>query len=402
MSAPTGTPAPTIVPVVTVLPLVTPLAAGGSPFFDSWSPDSAWIAFWWVEYGGEELPGSLAFVRVDSGEICSHPEVTTEGVGTGNVHWQDDGLVQVVPYPPEKTYSGSPCETFVQSQPPAPSQPVGEISPNGRYLAATITELGPGLYPMTTTITDLSSNQMIASISWEFAPNDAVGGGPQWLNNQVYLIGPALNQGFLYYSIPDGAVRKVVTDLLGLDEEFVAQYRSIFSQVDPVSGAFHLLLKWEGGPTPLPLLLYHGELGEIETLPFYSAWPFNSPEIPGFSPDGGWLLLGDPVGEEPYLDNIGEDSWIRPVEPPGSEAVQLPQGLFLGALSDEAPLFAVMNPNQSAVNILGYPGLEIISRWRTPGYDFLVIAGWSPNGSRLAVMGHQLQSNEVVLFVIEP
>ena len=398
---PTNNPAPTQVPIATITPLVTYLSVNGSPFFDSWSPDSQWIAFWLVEYGGDELPGSLAFVRVASGDVCLHPNIITEGVGTGQVQWQNDGSVQVVINPSDKTFTGAPCGDFVESGPLLES--AGKISPDGRYLAASVTgEFAPGGYPITTTITDLSSDQIIASVSWEFAMSDAVGGGPQWLNSQIYLIGPALNQGFLYFSLPDGVVRKVVTDLLHLDNAYVQLYRSIFSQVDPATGEFHLLLKWEGGPPPLPLLLYHSELDEVETLPFYSPWPFVQPGVPGFSPEGGWLLLGDPVEGEPFLENVGGDYWIRPMDSPGSVPIQLPEGMFLGALSPGAQQFAVLEQGHAAVNILEFPGNNVSSRWAATGYKPLVLAGWSPDGRHLAIIGFLSESNQSALFVLEP
>ncbi|GAB4577972.1 MAG: hypothetical protein Fur0022_07040 [Anaerolineales bacterium] len=344
------------------------------------------------------MPGSLAFVEVDSGKICLHPEVFTEEVGYGNVHWEANELARVVTFPSDQTFIGTPCETFIPAD-PLP-QPTGEPSPDGQYLASTISGLQGPLFTYTTTVTELSTGQVITTIPWTFSPNDAQGGGPQWLNNQIYLIGPAINQGFLYLDVTDSKVRKVVTDLLGLDTEYVEQYRSIFSQVDPITGAYHLLLKWEGGPTPLPMLLYHSESNQLETLPFYSAWPFNSPGEPGFSLDGQWLLLGDPVGDEPFLEKIGGDYWLRPVDPPDSEAMQLSEETFPAGLSIEGQKIAFSDGK--TLDILGFPSGEFLSRWKALNYDFQIhTLKWAPNGRYLVISGSN-ESNQTVLFVLEP
>jgi len=253
-----------------------------------------------------------------------------------------------------------------------------------------------------TTITDLTTGQIIATVSYDSSYADAWRGGPQWLNNEAYLIPPAIDEGILYVSLPDGKVGNLVTDFLGLDPAYVLQYRSVFSQVDPATGAYHLLLKWEGGPTPLPLLLYHSELDEIETLPFYGAWGIYS-GIPGIFPDGEWLLLSDPVGDEPSLEKSG-GVWLRPVDPPGSEAIQLYEGKMSPAdngLSLVSQRMAFVN-NGKVVYLLSFPDGVFLSRWSARGYDSLQPAAWSPDGSRLAAWGLNDASGQTALFVVEP
>ena len=399
-TSPPGTPTKTPVPQYILTPLVQPSGPQSKLRFDSWSPDGQWFAYWTGEGYGESddvLPASLAFFEVISGESCLHEEVIGQNLWDGRVHWQEDGRAIVVPNPGGDTLSGIPCENFAPSEPL--QQSTGEFSPDGHYRADHVTEAAEGGFVhIDTTITDLTTSRVITSLSWDFAPASARREGPGWVNNDLYVIGPAVGRGVLYVSVPDGAVGNVLTALLDLEP--TEDIWSIFTHPNPATGDYHLLLQWEGGPTRLPLLLYHSEFDrledQVEELPFYKARPFDltGEGFFGFSPDGQWLLLGEPAPQG------GAGYWLRRIHPAKSEAVRF--GQAMGNFQGVSPLGQLAAfYNERFLQIVSFPDGDLLSKWETPGYQLNGVM-WSPDGKRLIAYGLPLESDPDGLFVIEP
>jgi hypothetical protein len=88
------------------------------------------------------------------------------------------------------------------------------------------------------------------------------------------------------------------------------------------------------------------------------------------------------MGEECPPEAIGEDYWLRPVDPPGSEAHMM-------AFYD-----------RRAIHVVSLPGGALLSRWVAGGYVLMPV-GWSPDGRRLAAIGLPLAGSRDALFVIE-
>jgi hypothetical protein len=189
-----------------------------------------------------------------------------------------------------------------------------------------------------------------------------------------------------------------LTDLLELDAEYLDNTWSVFTHPEPAAGEvgeYHLLLQWESGLSRLPLLLYHSELDQVEELPFYHAQPF-ALAIPGgfygFSPDGQWVLLGEPAPEG------GAGYWLRPVDPVGTLAARF--GQALGTFQDLSPqAHQAVFYNQRFLQIVSFPAGELLSKWETPGY-YLNGVSWSPDGTRLAAWGQNLESGTDGLFFL--
>ena len=385
---PSATPRPTEtqLPVRVIEPRVT------SPRlrFDSWSPDSRWIAYWSAE--AEDLPAQLAFINVQSREICQHDSILTEDIWSGYVSWGENDNVIAVLDLSGSALQGMPCEQFSSTEPVTISHTETSISPDGRYLAeTTISGWEEQLIHKVTTITEISTKQITATINWDGSPHVWAESG--WLNNKLFLIGLDIHRGPLYVSVPDGRAGNVVSDLLGLDIQEVGYVSHVGRHTNTATEEYHLLLTMWNEPPGSPLLLYHSELDLIEELPFYQ-----SRIVAGsnFSPDGKWLFLSYPSSKE---SNETEDFWIRAVDPPESPAVQLAEGMGFMGFSQEAQ--KIIFDKNTFVHILNFPSGETIKRVAGEGYDLSGV-WWSPDGTWLAIQGVPFSSKPEALFVIEP
>lgn len=389
-----ATPVPT---TQQALHVIEPLVVAERLRFDSWSPDSEWIAYW-SSNGGEQA--YLSFVKPASTEFCPHQEVSSTTFWEGQVRWQEDGSVLVVL--PGGALSGIPCDSFT----PLPDTSVSDekvvLSPDGRYQAATATQTEGQVLHHSTTITDTVTNQMVVTIPWDSSVQ-IVQSESKWLNDDLYLLGQTLNQGVLYISAQNGRTGTALTDLFELDESYTRNLWWVFSSTNPEMDTYHILLQEWAGPQRSPLLLYHSELDQVEALPFYRTGPFNASDAASyaFSSDGGSLLLvGAPTGGEPPSSTIGEDLWLRPVDPAGSRTVKLAEGLAMGELSNEAQKLALFD--RRFIYIFGFPGSEVLSQWRAEGF-MLEPVGWSPNGIWLAARGFsQGNVDREALFFFTP
>ncbi len=170
------------------------------------------------------------------------------------------------------------------------------------------------------------------------------------------------------------------------------------------SGNLHLLLE-DVRQDGTPLLLYHAESGDVETLPFADVWHIQERGTlhDGFTPDGGWLTLRTPFGTA----FGGDVSWLRAVDGQRADVFAAPHGAGVSA-GDGAGRVAV---NRAAdweqVDVLSLPGGEVLQSWRFEGYS-LTVEAWSPDGRTLVLSGNrravwpdELESGPQALFLAD-
>jgi hypothetical protein len=415
----TATPTPTDAPVPQLAfqtLAVAPIDRG--LLFDSWSPDGQWVAYWLVDSeAGAEHP---VFVNATDSRRCEHKEVIGEG-WDGRVTWQEDGKVTVVVNQEGKAMSGSVCGTFApgENHTLPDRHTTVDISPDGRYRAETrlVRSEGEGGQYKSLTITDVATGQTIFALSYLTSIYYS-SAGQGWLNEELYLVGVAIDQGVLYVSVPDGRIGHVLPDFFGLDasdEEYVSR---LDLRTDPAAGVYHILIQiYQSSPTS-PLLLYHGELDQVEQLAFYFAWPwYNSSS---FTPDGQWLLLGNPV--EAGTPGPDADYWLRLVDPPGSAAIHVVHETKFEGVSDQARAMAeiwadaalgqwafcgLSRPAQQVafcrdnwVRIFALPEGTLLAQPSAAPYDVTAV-WWSPDGSWLVAGGFDQKAGKQALFLIE-
>lgn len=150
----------------------------------------------------------------------------------------------------------------------------------------------------------------------------------------------------------------------------------------------------------MPCLLYHSELDLLEKIPQKSAWPHGlslDGTGSGFSPDGRWLLLGNPL--ELGGNQGGRVYWLRSVDPPGSEAIKIAQGVDFGGLSIESKKMAFFNHNK--LQSISFPDGSVQSSWDFQDYQINLIS-WAPNGESLVAMGLPPPTKPEAFFLIKP
>lgn len=386
---PTNTPQPTNTQVP--IQIVEPFVTAPRLRFDSWSQDSQWIAYWFSD--SDDASVNLAFADVRSGEICQHKEISADGIESGNVLWLENGNAIVFQDPRGDALSGVPCGAFSAAENTTILEREDkQDSPDGRYRADTIISgWEEELIHNVTTITELSTKEIVATVKWDGSPHVWAESG--WLNNELYLVGLDIYRGALYLSMPDGKDGNLVSDLLGLNVQEIGYISRVGRYTDAAKGEYHLLIE-RSKETPLPLLLYHSELDLIEELPFYRSWIHHGLT---FSSDGKWLFLFYPSAQQNEIDDL----WIRSVDPPRNAALQLSgdNGFAGFDLSSETYQMAIVGSDY--VHILNFPDGEIINQWGASGYDISSV-WWSPDGNRLAMQGFPVGSKPEAIFVIEP
>jgi hypothetical protein len=368
----TSIPAVTSVATEPLHLITEPLATATRLRFDTWSPDGRWMAYWQGE--SEDLPAHLVFIDTHSGKVCRHEELTS-GFWDGYAIWQDDGRVLAMLNRNKDVFRGTPCGVFDPVRDYALPEEGGDVSSDGRYRADTVARTEEQLIHNVTTITELRTGKTVAHVAWD-ASVHALQSGPRWLNDELYLLGQTLNQGVLYIEPPYGRTGDVLTDLFGLGAQYDKSIWHVFSYTDPVAGTYHILLQWDGGPVRSPILLYHSELKKVEELAFYEVHPFSATDhepLDFFSPEGKWLLVSDPLNEEHPPNAIGEDYWLQPVDPPGSEAVKIATGLAAGKTSWAAQKMAFYD--RQAIYIFNLPDGELLGRWAASRFTLIPAAG---------------------------
>ncbi len=391
---PTFTPKPTQIPLIPLEPFVT------APVLrlNSWSPDSQWLAYWQSEEDFE-ISATLTFANILTGEICEHAEVPGKIANSGYLRWQEDGSVVAFLTEDEKAVGGQPCETFVELEDFSPPEWGVDFSPDGRYRAQyTILSWGEGGFMHSqTTITDFTTGEIVVSLEWDTGVNFAQRAGPSWLNNELFLIGKGYDQGWMYASMSEKRIGNVFPDLLGLDVQLEDQVETLISQADASTGEYHLMAI--GGLMP-SILLYHSELDLVEEISFKGIAFFTMhASSMGISPDGKWMLLTDPIGAQPSSGQVGQDVWLRLLDPPGSEAIPFPKHLAGNLLSPDSQKMALFGTG--SILIMSFPEAQRLSRWGTTSY-YLDFGTWSPDNEWLAVSASHLDSGKSVIYVFRP
>ncbi len=394
VATPTGVTATIIAPPPTEIQTshtIEPLVTEPRLRFDSWSPDSQWIAYWIAD--GENTPSRLAFVNVQSGKVCRHNDVFADALESGRVLWAESGNVIAVQDQNGSALEGAPCSVFSPTTSIPISRTDSSMSPNGDYRADTTYNGGEGeLQHYITTITEISTEQIVATVKWDASPHAWAESG--WLNDELYLIGLDVKQGGLYITLPDGKIGNVVSDLLGLDIQDVGYISHLGRHIDAINGEYHLLIE-----RPIkqsigqPLLLYHSELDQVEELQFYRSWIVNGSNI---STDGKWLFLSYPSSKQ--SDEI-TDFWIRAVDPSDSPASKLADEIGFAGFSDTA--HKIIFTDDKYVYILNFPDGKTLGLWRSPGY-YIDRVWWSPDGKHVAMQGFPVGSEPEAIFVITP
>ena len=393
----TQTPLQTQTPPPNLEPFVTAPALR----FDSWSPKSQWIAYWTGE-AHEETPASLAFFNVLTSETCSPAGVLADDLTSGRVLCQQENRVIVVLNDEGLAMKGAPCELFKPTENVIHPDTSITFSLDGHYRAEKTYSPEGQLVAYTVTITDITTGQPVVTFSWE-ASIYLSASEPGWLNHELYLIGQTYQDGIVYLSLPDGQSHDLFTDLMGLTSFDNETVWLVFYTTNPITGVYHILLQWQGAPTYenwSPLLLYHSELAQVEELSFYGVRSFGGYGSWGLSPDGQWLIVGNPVEDGDPANDTGEDYWLRAVDPPGSEAVQFSGRGGLGELSSNGQMMAFVRA-ASVIDILSFPDGQFLSQWHTVGYH-LDRMWWSHDGTHLVVQGFPDASDQEALFLIQP
>lgn len=377
-------------------PFLKPSVTGSRLIFESWSPDSQWVAYWYgdQEYVSQDHPAHLAFLDVRSGRICKHQELNIISL-SGYLTWLEDERFIAVEGPGGKVFEGVPCEELSPVENYEVSkEDTGQISPDGRYRAEMETMFSEGeRQENVTTIKEIATDQIVFTVEW-------IGGAPYaradsgWLTNELYIIGLDVTQGVIYFSTSTMATGNVVSNLLGLNPQEVRGIQDVSHHVDAASGEYHLLIEfWSRPPSaPTPLLLYHSETDSVETIPFYTTWGINGTP---FTDEGRWLLLSYPTSETYDY----RDFWIRAVDPAGSTSRLLESEYELGGFSAAAQ--KIIFAGGFWVKVLDFPGGEMVAFFDLSGYELNRIK-WSPDGTRIMVQGSPFDSRPEAIFILNP
>lgn len=410
-SMPTASPTPTAAPKPTATPapplatpagaLVQPVATAAAIRVDGWSPDGGWLGYWLSaeipQFFYPFPPGVLHFLNVHTGQTCSYSEYVARN-HDDRLIWQADDLVQIVLPSSRLAYRGKPCQGFV-SVPccPETSRSNFAVSPKGAYRASTTVSDEPdGTFSAETKIADIAAGKVKNTIAWKHRGGlGELGLGGQWLTEELFLIHETSDQGPLLITVGKNIVRVApellkVSPVLNQGQDNFVILRAAGAVVQGTD-SFHLVLFGIGAEAAFPpIRLYHSETGKAEEIPFWHLW------TPAYSPDGRWLLMDKRLVKSGYESSA---LWIRPVDPPGSEAHLLAEG---------SP-FTLWSPDWSKValgfsgrlTIVRFPSAAQLGSWETGEYSLLPRA-WSPKGNALAAEGYIPGSWQQALFVVRP
>lgn len=358
---------------------------------ESWSSDGGWLAFW--RSGANEGPARLRFVAAEGEEQCVADGITTESIWDGFITWES--TTELTVQSNTGAWRGTICGDYTRIDRPSDTDRREWRSPDDRYIAKIDGQNEGQLTIATAAITDVASGELVARLPYSASIHDP-NPGSLWLTDELFLVGPTL-EGPRYLSATTGEAGNLITDLLGLVDD--ARAGDPWIVASSLTGAdYHLLLEWHGGRAPL--LLYHAESDTVEELPFTTMHSFTLRlDALGFSPDGEWLLVGDPIENPGDESAIGDDFWLRQVDPPGGEARPLASGVGGAPLAPGGEFIAFFD--RATIWIYRFPTNELVGRWQARGRALLPIA-WSPDGRRLAALGYGTTTGDDGLFIIAP
>lgn len=393
----TSAPSPTPTAELPGVPL-QPLATAAAIRVDSWSLDSAWVAYWSsteedVETAPYPFPsGTLHLLNIRTGQDCSYPEYVAHGYDDG-VIWQPDGQVMVVSG--GSTRRGTPCgDDFTPAAYPRDAElgkPDTALSPEAGYRARTwAQDEADGTISAVTTIADALTGEVENVVEWKHEGGlGDFGLGGQWLTKDLFLINETLDRGPLLIAVGNGTI-EVASELFGLpplehwEPDNSADLRAE-GEVMKGTRTYHIVLHGAG----TDITLYHSETAEIESI------PLRHPSYLAFSPDGRWLMLYERYDKDGYERQALS---IRPADPPGSEARLFAEEFSYAVWSPEGMKIAVGLPG-GAISVFSLPDGVQLGSWTTGQYEALPIA-WSPDGNLLAVQGYASGEWQQALFVV--
>jgi hypothetical protein len=389
----------------TAVPEVEPFVRAPFIVIDSWSPGGEWLAYWLSseEDIDNQEPyaspgGTLYFANVTTGEECAMSQFTTQTAFSAGVAWTGSETAVVVTA--DGAFSGQPCqaESFTATDVPVVHNlPDPALSPDGRFQAATTqTAAEDRILTFETTLTEVNSAQTLQRVTWQIDQRlGEYGLGGQWVSPEQFLIHETL-EGFLLIHVADGVV-PAHTEQFGLAaipslaEEAEGYVLRASALSGPETNTFHLLTYGVGleGRVP-PILLYHAESGQAETLPFRKAWGS------GFLSDGRWLLLYETVLNEGY--ESGYNLWVRQLEDVDGdwELAAADAEYFLWTAGGDELAYG---QRETTIYRQHFPGGELIGAWNTGQYWTVPIA-FSPDGRYLATTGNIPGQNEYALFIL--
>lgn len=370
--------------------ILEPFATADFLRFDSWSPDSRWIAYWFSE--SEYDKATLAFWDIESEQNCNHENVQADDIWSGWTKWQDDGRIYVGSGGNDQIVFGLPCSPFSSSDQFQPSDPRTSTtsSPSDKYSATLeIYRIEGPTFFSKLSITDNVSNEVVFSFEFLDGPHDFYV-GPRWLNDELYLIGQTLDQGLLYYSSAQNDIGPVFPDIVALPTSEEVNITQISVHMDPLAENFHLLFEMNDQGT----VLYHSETGETEVLEDYSFAYFDD-GLGGwwsFSPEGTWLALS----KQDANQESQADMWYRALDPPGSLATRF---MFLGSSAPSAAeTINVGTFRQGYLELFAFPEGAQLGEWSAPRY-WLDYRWSSPDGTYFVARGSHKESGLQALFV---
>jgi WD40 repeat protein len=380
---------------------IEPFATATMIRFGGWSLGGETFAYW--TFDAEQNvdfsypPGPLYFAKVYTGRICSYPYEAPYFSASGLLAWQpDDKVIVLSSDPPRK---GTPCgEDFMaitDTTGLVPGAPDLSLSPGGDHRAIT-NILDDATFIAETSIVNVQTGKVENAVRWRYADSiGAPGLGGEWLTQDQFLIDKTLDQGPLLITAGKEIIQ-VAQELFGWsDDPKCGEDCNLIAKGMIIDGAsaYHITLSGAGIVSNFPQIeLYHAENGEAETLPFRHQG--------GFSPDGRWLILYDEVQDA----QTGEGTfqiWLRPADPPGSEARLLTVtnvNPFLIPWSPDGTRIAVSSSR--GISVFSMPGGVQVGFWETGEYETMP-GVWSPSGEFLAVRGNVAQPDgQEALFII--
>lgn len=407
-TASSAPPTPAANPALTLSP--TPLAVRIEPIdtaavmeFGAWSRQSDWFAYWRSEQPptGQEIVYTLVLYNAETAESCRYPDFPVEQIW-GSVTWEPDGKVTITSA--GQAMSTFPCQEFTS----VPAQITPEdcstaLSPGERYRVATEYVTVPdehGAARVVTSLTDTESGIQVNRLEWS-----SLGGlgslctGGEWISGETFLIIDTADRGPLLLHTT-GEVMEVGPELFGVpgvpeaQSDLALHLQARGASIEGTDYTHIILAGGKGIEAEFPpVLLYHSETGEVETLAGFTRYwgPFTA--------DGRYLLLLNSTEETGYeIPHI----WIRPVDPPGSAITHLIGGSYTVSWNPDSTLVAgpLSSDRPRGIQLVTFPEGELVAAWETANYSVFP-AAWSPDGRWLVALGNIPNDYHTAMYIID-
>lgn len=369
-------------------PAETPLARAAYIYFESWSPDSLFFAFWtsdtadieaWLPYA---MPGGvLTFFDVTSKTICSVEALHTAHSGEASLFWQTDGTVII--RHGETILTGKPCGNFTPLDgftTPLEATDDPGLSPDGRYRVSNrLVDSADGL--LTYEITFYEGERPLYSVDWSIDERlgDYAGWtGGSWVSPTQFVIYETAEKGPLLLDAKVG-VAPVLSALFGIDTIPTLENDSYSLSIHPLPDSsaenYHFLLYGIGNPAEFPqVMLFHAETDLVETLPAWSLWW--TPVI------DDWLILSESDFETGHERN---NLLRRQIEDIGGTWEHFALDVDY-TLWDEAYSQLVWIQAEDTVIWQTWPDGDLLGRYNTKPF-WVVPAAFSPDGNKIVLLG---------------